>query len=119
MAVEITRFEQSYDTDIAAQIAAKALCTATGRVWQVNRTQNCVFTVVLEPILKAPSGADLEEALKDALDQWVEQYNLNSDDDDIDFRNPMFGSIGTDYGFTVTFQNANKEFGIMIQERDL
>jgi hypothetical protein len=114
----IQKTEFTYSEQHQATLAAAALEGATGRTWTVRCIRHA-WLVELEPILKAPSGADLEEALQTAFDQWLEQYNLYCEDGDIDYRNPMFGSIGTDFGFTVTFQNAKKEFGIMIQERGL
>lgn len=119
MKVEVTCFEQSYDTDIAAQIAARALCTVTGRVWQVKRTQNCVFTLVMEPILKVPGGADMEEILQTAFEQYVGMSQDGAEDGDVDLRDMKIEGIGTDFGFVIVLPRAKKQFGVIIHECDL
>ena len=118
MHVEIKRYTQAFDNEHDACVACDTLNKATERTWRVVYRE-CVYHVEMEPLLKVPGAADLEEVLQSAFEQYVGMNNACLEDGDLDFRDMQIEVLTDQLGFQIRLPQVKKVFGILIEERDL
>jgi len=114
-------FTHSHETAVAVADALKKAterdCRIEGPTHSANENERWVVT--LEPVLTAPTCADLEEFIQNAFEQNAEMHCHEADDGEIDLREAKCEALAVHNGFKISLPLAGKAFTVTIEETPL